>query len=113
MKDFVVIFRHSNGEYVPTPEQLKERMEWLGGIASQNRLVDQGKTLSVTGARTLKDGRVEIDGPYVEAEQFISGFMIVKAETIDEAAELVRDNPVFKMGGCIELREALAPGGKR
>ena len=42
MKDFVLIFRLNNiADFKPTPEQMQERMNWLAGIASQNKLVDK------------------------------------------------------------------------
>ena len=46
MKDFVLIFRLNNiADFKPTAEQMQERMNWLAGIASQNKLADKGNTL--------------------------------------------------------------------
>ena len=43
MKEFVLIFRLKDiSDFRPTPEQMQERMNWLAGIASQNKLVDKG-----------------------------------------------------------------------
>jgi hypothetical protein len=111
MKEFVVIFRHAKVGYVPTPEEMKGRMDWLGGIAARDKLSDKGRTLMEKGARTLLPGGVANDAPYTDSGgDFVSGFMIVKAEAIDEATELVKGNPVFAMGGSVELREAIVPG---
>lgn len=111
MKEFVVIFRHAKADYVPTPEEMKGRMNWLGGIAARDKLADKGRTLIVQGARTLLPDGVAHDEPYTgPGGDFVSGFMIVKADTIDEAAELVKGNPIFAMGGSVELREAVRPG---
>lgn len=110
MKEFVLIFRHNSKSNVkPTPEQIKERMDWLGSIAAQNKLADKGKTLSISGAKTVKPGNVITDGPYTEIKEFITGFMIVKTETIEEAVELAKANPIFKIGGNIEVREVMVP----
>jgi hypothetical protein len=111
MKEFVVIFRHAKESYTPTGEEMKGRMEWLGGIAARDKLADKGRTLIVKNARTIKPDGVVKDAPYTgSGGDFVSGFMIVKAETVDEAAELVKGNPIFAMGGSVELREAIVPG---
>jgi hypothetical protein len=39
--------------------------------------------------------------------------MIVKTDTIDEAVELARANPMLKAGGTIEVRAVLTTEGKR
>ncbi|WP_257667439.1 YciI family protein [Parapedobacter tibetensis] len=108
MKDFVLIFRLSNSsDTKPSPEQMQERMNWLAGIAAQNKLADKGNTLSPISAKTVKPDNVVTDGPYTEIKEFISGYVIVKADSIDEAVELAKGNPIFKIGGNIEVREVV------
>jgi hypothetical protein len=113
MKEFVLIFRNSTDAHDnPSPEQLQERMNWLGSIAAQNKLADKGNRLSPTNAKTVKPGDVVTDGPYTEIKEFISGYVIVKADTIEEAVELAKANPVLKVGGYVEVRAVLTPGEK-
>jgi hypothetical protein len=47
------------------------------------------------------------DGPYTEIKEFLVGYVIVRTETIDEAVEMAKENPIFKIGGNIEVREVL------
>jgi len=66
MKEFPLIFRLSDiSDFRPSPEQMQERMNWLAGIAAQNRLVDRGNTLlpNQGSAVTIKPGKVVTDGP--------------------------------------------------
>ncbi len=111
MKEFALIFRLKDmADFKPTPEQMQERMNWLAGIASQNKLVDKGNTLlPVPGsAKTVRPGKVVTDGAYTEIKEFISGYIIIKADTIDEAVEMAKSNPIFDLaGGSIEIREVL------
>jgi len=111
MKEFALIFRLKDiADFKPSPEQMQERMNWLAGIASQNKLVDKGNTLlPIPGsAKTVKPNNVVTDGPYTEIKEFISGYIIVKADTIDEAVEMAKGNPIFdQVGGNIEVREVL------
>ena len=96
MKEFALIFRlNKNSDAKPSPEQLQERMNWLGSIAAQNKLADKGNTLSPVSAKTVKPDNVVTDGPFTEIKEFISGYMIVKAESIDEAVEMAKANPIF------------------
>ena len=110
MKEFTLIFRLKDiADFKPSPEQMQERMNWLAGIAAQNKLVDKGNTLlpGVGSAKTVKPDNVVTDGPYTEIKEFIVGYIIVKCETIDEAVEIAKGNPIFKIGGNIEVRVVL------
>lgn len=105
MKEFLLIFRNTyNPHEHPSPEQLQERMNWLGNIIAQNKLVDKGNSLSVEQARTVRPEDVVTDGPYTEIKEFISGYMILRAETIEEAIAIAKANPSLKDGGNIEVR---------
>lgn len=110
MKEFALIFRLKDiSDFKPSPEQIQERMNWLGSIAAQNKLVDKGNTLlpAPETAKTVKPDNIVTDGPYTEIKEFISGYIIVRAESIDEAVEMAKGNPIFKIGGNIEVREVL------
>ncbi len=110
MKEFAIIFRLKDiSDFKASPEQMQERMNWLAGIAAQNKLVDKGNALlpNTESAKVVKPGNIVTDGPYTEIKEFISGYIVIKAETIDEAVAIAKENPVFKIGGNIEVREVL------
>src|SRR5690606_28413964 len=110
MKEFALIFRLKDiSDFKPSPEQMQERMNWLAGIAAQNKLADKGNTLlPIQGsAKTVKPNNEITDGPYTEIKEFISGYIVVRTETIDEAVEIAKGNPIFKIGGNIEVREIM------
>ena len=110
MKEFALIFRLKDiADFKPSPEQMQERMNWLGSIAAQNKLVDKGNTLLPMpgSAKIVKSNDVVTDGPFTEIKEFISGYIVVKTEDIEEAVEIAKGNPVFKIGGTIEVREVL------
>ncbi len=110
MKEFALIFRLKDiADFKPSPEQIQERMNWLAGIAAQNKLVDKGNTLlpSLGSAKTVRPDNVVTDGPYTEIKEFIAGYVLVRTDTINEAVEMAKANPIFKLGGNIEVREIL------
>ncbi|MFA4978859.1 MAG: YciI family protein, partial [Sphingobacterium sp.] len=45
--------------------------------------------------------------PFTELKEYVSGFIVVRTENIDEAVEIAKQNPIFKIGGSIEVRELL------
>lgn len=107
MKEFVFIFRNTvDPQQKPSPEQLQAKMNWLGSIAAQNKLADKGNTLSLSLAKTVQSDIVS-DGPYTEIKEFILGYMIVKTDTIGDAVELAKSNPIIKAGGVVEIRAVL------
>lgn len=110
MKDFALIFRIGDiADFTPSPEQMKERMEWLAAMDVQHKLVDKGNSLLPTSgsAKTVRADNVVTDGPYTEIKEFIVGYVIIRAEDIAEAVAIAKTSPVFKIGGNVEVREIL------
>lgn len=109
MKEFLLVFRRNevSGEPQPSPEQIQAMMkpwqDWIGSIAAQNKLVSSGNRLTSEG-RVIKSENVITNGPYVEMKEAIGGYIIVRANSIDEAAELSKDCPILKMNGNVEVR---------
>lgn len=114
MKEFVLIFRNSTSEgSKPSPEQMQQLltdwMNWMGGVAAQDKLADKGNRLSMSEGKTIKPGDVITDGPYTEVKEFINGYIIVKTETIDEAVLIARGCPILNIGGSVEVRKIVSP----
>ena len=109
MKDYLLVFRSDNREFQKrSPDEMqaitKRWMDWIGGIAAQNKLSDRGNRLVATG-KVVKPGNVIVDGPYTEIKEAIGGYSIVRSESIEEAIELTKQCPIFAVGGSIEVRE--------
>jgi hypothetical protein len=83
----------------------------MGGIAAQGKLASSGNRLGGEG-RNVKPGNVITNGPYVEIKEIISGFIIVKAGSIEEAAEMAKGCPmVIGGGGFVEVRDVIPMNG--
>jgi hypothetical protein len=109
MKDFLFVFRTDyNTMPKSSPEEMqamtKRWMDWIGGIAAQNKLTDRGNRLYPSG-KVVKADNVIADGPYTEIKEAIVGYSIVKADSIEEATELAKGCPVLTIGGNLEVRE--------
>jgi len=109
MKDFLFVFRSETSPRTnASPEQLQANMklwmDWIGGIAAQNKLIDRGNRLE-TGGKVVKPGNLITDGPYIETKEMIGGYTLVKADSIDEATEMAKGCPILTFGGNVEVRE--------
>ena len=90
-----------------SPEQIQAMMkpwqDWMGGLAAQNKLVSPGNRLGSDG-RVVKANDLITNGPYVETKEAIGGYIIIRAGSLDEAAQLSKGCPIFQMGGNVEVR---------
>ncbi len=112
MNDFLLIFRRDfNPNEAPlSPEQLQGMMkswqDWMGGIAAQNKLVNPGNRLENTG-KVVKPGSVITNGPYVEIKEAIGGYTIIRADSLEDAAEISSGCPILAVGGNVEVRQII------
>jgi hypothetical protein len=109
MKDFLLVFRNDfNAAPKPSAEEMQASMklwiDWIGGIAAQNKLVDRGNRLVETG-KVVGPGKVVTDGPYTEIKEFIAGYTMIKCVNYDEAVEIAKECPIVSQGGNVEVRE--------
>jgi hypothetical protein len=109
MKEYLLIFRNDfNSLPKGSPEEMqamtKKWMDWIGGIAAQNKLFDRGNRLASTG-KVLKPNNVITDGPYSEVKESVGGYSIIKVDSYDEAVEIAKGCPVLTLGGNVEVRE--------
>ena len=107
MKEFLLIFRRERGDNPDmSPEQIQAMMkpwqDWIGGIAAQNKLITAGNRLE-SGGKVVKSNLIT-DGPYVEVKESIGGYTIVKANSLEEAAEMSKGCPILQIGGNVEVR---------
>jgi len=110
MDEFLLIFRHQDGKALASPEQLqiwmKMTMDWLGGIAAQNKLVSNGNGLSFDDSKVVWHKGVVTNGPFGEIKETIGGYVMVRAESADEAVEFAKGCPVLMGdGNSVEVRK--------
>lgn len=108
MDEYALIMRHEDGSKIASPEQMQEwmkmTMDWIGGIAAQNKFVS-GTGLLFDGAKVVGHKGVVTDGPFGEIKETIGGIIVVKADTVDEAIEFAKGCPVLGGdGNTMEVR---------
>ena len=109
MKDYMYIIR--GGDDISdtlSPEELQQHMQrwqaWMGNIAKTGQLV-AGQPLEREGKSLTDHGKTIIDRPLAEAKELVGGYLIFKANTLDEAVQLAKGCPGFEHDCTIEVRE--------
>ena len=68
----------------------------------QDNIVDMGGQLG--GGRVVTSDGVT-DGPFVEAKEVVGGYMIVAADSMEQAVEVAQESPGVMPGSSVEVRE--------
>lgn len=101
-----------DGGKVASPEQIqswmKQTMDWIGGIAAQNKYVG-GNGLPFDNARVVmtQNGKpVVTNGPFGDIKETLGGYIIVKANSVEEAVEFAKGSPILLgEGNSVEVRK--------
>jgi hypothetical protein len=112
MKDYLLVFRTDYSKLPKaSPEEMqamaKKWMDWFGSIAAQGKLAERGNRLMPMAGKVVRPNNVVTDGPYMEIKESLGGYATVKANSLDDAAELAKDCPVLGYGGNVEVREIM------
>ncbi len=115
MDEFILILRHEDGHKVASPEQIqiwrKQTSDWMGGIASQNKLVG-GNGLNFEESKVVWPGNIVTNGPFGKIKETLGGYIIVRADTVNEAVGFAKGCPVLQGdGNSVEIRKIVKGNG--
>ena len=96
----------------PKPEAFAAMQEYNEDLAKRGILLAaEGLAPTSKGARvTFNDEeRIVTDGPFAEAKEVVAGFSIIKANSLEEAVDLVKRTPnIFPNGkAVVEIRKLM------
>ena len=108
MKEFMLIFRHPDGQKIASPEQIQvwmqQTLDWINGIAAKGKFV-QGNGLPFEDARVVHHNNIVTNGPFGDIKETLGGYIIVKADSVEEAVEFAKGSPVLAgEGNTVEVR---------
>ncbi|MEO8953475.1 MAG: hypothetical protein ACR2H5_08950 [Ktedonobacteraceae bacterium] len=103
MANFVLLY--SGGSMAESEVEQAAVMDawgaWMGGLGSA--LVDGGNPFTPTAKSVTSNGKVS-DGP---VGTLATGYSIIKAESLTDAAEKAKGCPVLSSGGQISVYEII------
>jgi hypothetical protein len=96
----------------PKPEAFAAMQEYNEDLAKRGILLAaEGLAPTSKGARVTfyDEERTVIDGPFAEAKEVVAGFSIIKANSLEEAIDLVKRTPnIFPNGkAVVEIRKLM------
>src|SRR5882672_4053538 len=112
MKEFLVLFREEDGrtgEHSATDTQQHQLSwrKWLETASSKGALAG-GQALTLRGNVIRNFGKDISEGPYVpKGREIVGGYLLIKADSLEAATELITSCPVFEFDGFAEVREVM------
>lgn len=111
MNEYILIFRHENATGKVSPEQMQQwmqqQMEWVNSIVAQNKFV-RGTGLLFDNAKVVHHDKTVTNGPFGELKETLGGYVIVKAESAEEAADFAKGTPILQgEGNTVEVRQII------
>jgi hypothetical protein len=115
MNEFILIFRHQDGNKIASPEQIqiwmKQTMDWIASITAKNKYVG-GNGLPFQDAKVVRHKGLVTNGPFGEIKETIGGYVIVRADSVEEAVEFAKGCPVLQgEGNSVEVRKIAGGDG--
>jgi hypothetical protein len=110
MKQFMVVLhgKPSDWNSIPSDQQqqlLGRYMAWVEELKSQDRF-KAGSELHPSH-RDLRsvNNRIVVDGPFPETKEVLTGYFVIKASSLDEAAEISKECPALSHGDWVQVYE--------
>jgi len=98
MEEFMLLMKGDDSAEI-SPDEMQQRMhdymEWMKGIAGKGNYV-AGQPLLPTGNHLTDRETVLTDGPFLEPKEIIGGYIILKAEHLDQATEIAKTCPLLR-----------------
>jgi hypothetical protein len=97
MEKYMFLFRGGDISEFSPQQQEAHMQKWLAWV---EKLTKEGRYLAgeplLPGAKTVAGPKKTVtDGPFAESKEVVSGFFIISAKSLDEAAEIAKDSPDF------------------
>jgi hypothetical protein len=110
MKEFMLLIR-TQGDHLAelSPEQQQQHltkvMNYMSGLMKSGKL-NSAQPLDMDGVIISGAAGKLKDGPFNETKEVIAGYFLVQANSLDEAIQIAKENPVFEdgTGARIEVR---------
>jgi hypothetical protein len=110
--EYMLLFRGPHWDRRLSTDELQKAMDnimtWFEGLNQRGKvkgaqpLSAQGRTISGT------NGRFVVDGPFTETKEAVGGYLVLQADSFEEAVAVARTNPVLQYGVSVEVRPILA-----
>jgi hypothetical protein len=110
--EYILLFRGAHWDRGISTDELQDAMdkvmEWFEGLNERGKikgaqpLGSQGRIISGT------NGRFVLNGPFTETKEAVGGYLVLQADSLNEAVEVAQSMPTLRYGMSVEVRPILA-----
>jgi len=105
---YLLLFRNSHWTEALPEGEIHKVMEkigaWFDRLSASGKLVSAQPLLDESVIISGKGGRSVTDGPFIEAKEAIAGYVLISANSMEEAVAIAKDNPAHDYGMETEVR---------
>lgn len=111
MKEFLVLIREHVDAYSDmSPEEMQQcidkHIKWVEEITAGGHY-QSASPLEAEGKLIKGKDKLVTDGPYIELKETVSGFYLLRANSLVEATEIAKGCPDLLLGATLEVRELM------
>lgn len=110
--EYLLLFRGPHWDRGLPADELQQAMNkvmaWFEGLNERGKvkgaqpLGSQGRIISGT------NGRFVVNGPFTETKEAVGGYLVLQADSLNEAVEMAQWMPTLRYGMSVEVRPILA-----
>ena len=109
MKTYLVLFREPDGRVDShSEEEMKGHGQnwklWLDEWGKQGRLAG-GNSLTLNGKLISGRDKIVTNTIHRSGTEIVGGFLLIKADNLEEATEIASSCPIYEFDGYAEVRE--------
>ena len=108
--EYLLLFRNTRWHKGLSREEIQQNLArftaWFEQLRNDGKFKGGGPL--VHDGKIVRDRNAVIDGPFAESKEAIGGFLIIQADSLEQAVQIAEDCPGFKFGQTVEVR-AIGP----
>lgn len=85
-------------------QAIEQMMEWCHGLKKQGVAPSFSPLARMGKIVAGKKGSSVMDGPFMEAKEVVGGYLIVRADSLEEATTIAQQCPILEHGITIDVR---------
>jgi hypothetical protein len=110
--EYMLLFRGPQWDRGLSRDELQHAMDkviaWFEGLNERGKIKGaqplSGQARVITGT----DGRFVVDGPFTETKEAVGGYLVLQADSLNDAVEIAQSMPTLRYGISIEVRPIVA-----
>jgi hypothetical protein len=105
---YLLLFRSTDWSHGVSESEIRQAMDnvnaWFEKLSASGKLVAAQPLMEEGVVISGKGGRTVTDGPFSEAKEVIGGYVLLSVDSLEEAVEIAKTNPMHDYDLKTEVR---------